>query len=404
MMTILTIITIVVVMAALLAIGIRRFRHRGLDRWLFGYLATPDRRRPLEPGSDIHLLLCLCDHFEPMHDAGSAEVGDARVARWVEDYPRRFDRFRDADGRPPRHTFFYPMEQYNPAHVDALAGLCRLGFGEVEVHLHHDGDTSEGVRRSLTEFREILADRHGMLARRRSDGANLYGFIHGNWCLDNSRPDGRYCGVNDEINALIETGCYADFTMPSAPDPTQTLTINSLYYAIDDPARPKSHDRGVPVGVGPVPDQSLMMIQGPVVLSWRRPKWGVLPRIENACIQSNQAATIDRLDDWLRARVQVPSRPDWYFVKLHTHGGPESNQRVLLDAPMVRFHEGLANRMRDDPSFHVHYVTARELYNLARAAEAGWTGSVAGAIDYELTWNGAATHVFDHSQPRPSEA
>jgi hypothetical protein len=29
-------------------------------------------------------------------------------------------------------------------------------------------------------------------------------------------------------------------------------------------------------------------------------------------------------------------------------------------------------------------VTAREMYNLARAAEAGWEGTVAGARDYEL--------------------
>jgi hypothetical protein len=28
------------------------------------------------------------------------------------------------------------------------------------------------------------------------------------------------------------------------------------------------------------------------------------------------------------------------------------------------------------------------MYNLAKAAEAGWLGSVAGALDYELLWNG----------------
>ena len=43
-----------------------------------------------------------------------------------------------------------------------------------------------------------------------------------------------------------------------------------------------------------------------------------------------------------------------------------------------------------NPHFHYHYVTAREMYNLARAAEAGWTGSVAEARDYELVWQPAA--------------
>jgi hypothetical protein len=44
----------------------------------------------------------------------------------------------------------------------------------------------------------------------------------------------------------------------------------------------------------------------------------------------------------------------------------------------------LAERAREDARFHVHYVTAREMYNLARAAEAGWDGTVEGARDFEL--------------------
>jgi hypothetical protein len=67
---------------------------------------------------------------------------------------------------------------------------------------------------------------------------------------------------------------------------------------------------------------------------------------------------------WLRARVQVKSRPDWFFVKLHTHGAEEWNMPALLEEPMIRFHEALARRAREDPAFHYHYVTAREMYNL----------------------------------------
>src|SRR5438132_607974 len=76
-------------------------------------------------------------------------------------------------------------------------------------------------RRKLVWFRDVLAQRHGLLARDRTTGALGYGFIHGNWALCNSRPDGRWCGVNNELEILRATGCYADFTMPSAPHPTQ---------------------------------------------------------------------------------------------------------------------------------------------------------------------------------------
>jgi hypothetical protein len=203
------------------------------------------------------------------------------------------------------------------------------------------------------------------------------------------------CGVNNELDVLHETGCYADFTLPSYPDVTQTRKINSIYYACDDPLRPKSHDRGKDAGAGPRPPNSLMLIQGPLLLDWGRRKWGALPGIENGCIQANQPPSMSRLDLWLRARVQIPARPDWYFVKLHTHGGPEENQRVLLGDAMVNFHEQLSRRAGKDPDFSYHYVTAREMYNLARAAEAGWRGTVADALDYELTWearrHGAST-------------
>jgi hypothetical protein len=53
---------------------------------------------------------------------------------------------------------------------------------------------------------------------------------------------------------------------------------------------------------------------------------------------------------------------------------------------MVKFHEGLAARAAEDRNFHYHYVTAREMYNLVKAAEAGYAGDVAGARDFELVW------------------
>ena len=62
----------------------------------------------------------------------------------------RHGRFRDSDGRPPRHTFFYPPEEYEPQYLDALTELCQAGFGEVEVHIHHRHDTAESLRDKLT--------------------------------------------------------------------------------------------------------------------------------------------------------------------------------------------------------------------------------------------------------------
>ncbi len=112
--------------------------------------------------------------------------------------------------------------------------------------------TTTGIKRKTCapcfDFKDLLAQRPGLLSRYRDTGELAYGFVHGNWALDNSHPEGRACGVNDELTILRETGCFADFTMPSAPSPTQTRKINSIYYAVDDPGKPKSHDWGMDVG------------------------------------------------------------------------------------------------------------------------------------------------------------
>ncbi|GAC1474675.1 MAG: hypothetical protein NVSMB9_25490 [Isosphaeraceae bacterium] len=386
---------VVLVAAVCLAAGVglvrREVRRRHLERWIIPWLLRSwrlGRWRP-EPDDEIHLILAIADHFEPRSEGASAEVALARVEYWLREYPRMLGAFRDADNRPPQHTFFFPIEEYDPEQLDALTTLCRQGYGEVEVHLHHDGDTAEGLQETLRDALQIFSERHGLLSRHRETGALAYGFVHGNWALNNARDDGRWCGVNDEIRVLRETGCYADFTFPSAPSCTQPPTVNSLYYAASVPERSRGHDHGVRVGEGPAPVGSLLMIQGPLLVHARRVREAMIPRpgVENGCLQASQPATIERLNLWLRARVRVPTRPDWYFVKLHAHGATERDRDVLLGAPMLLFHEALARRATLDPRFHVHYVTAREMYNLVRAAETGWRGSVAEARDFELVRN-----------------
>jgi hypothetical protein len=353
-------------------------------RWLTTYVRQGFRRHALRPTDPVHVLLCIADHYEPGNGNVSAMQADARVDAWTHKYPRLFSKFRDSDGRPPQHTFFYPLEMYRATEVERIARLCREGFGEVEIHLHHDGDTAENLRRTLVEYKNLLAHQHGLLSRDRETGEIMYGFVHGNWALDNSHPAGLGCGINNELDILQETGCYADFTLPSYPSPTQTRKVNSIYYAVDDPAKPKSHDWGVDVGTRAPPARALMMIQGPLVLNWQCRKYGIVPRVENGCLQANQLPSRQRVNLWLRAHVHVRTRPDWFFVKLHTHGAVENNQQALLGEPMVRFHEMLALKAAADPNFHYYYVTAREMYNLAKAAEAGRRERVCELRDFQL--------------------
>ena len=90
----------------LLLLGIGELRKRSLDRWLVPYLLQSGHRLGRSHGP-IHVLICIADHFEPRAGNVREEVAGSRVEKWVRDYPERFGKFRDSDGRTPRHTFFY---------------------------------------------------------------------------------------------------------------------------------------------------------------------------------------------------------------------------------------------------------------------------------------------------------
>ena len=370
---------------------------RTLPLWLPSYLRQPPARLP-DGVKDV--MLCVCDHFEPLHRADKAEAR-RRMAAWKTEFPKNIAPFRDADGVRPRHTCFYPIEQYDPDLLDDCAELCRASGAEVEVHLHHDRDTEATLRAKLVKG---IADftRHGFLPRDAA-GRTRWGFVHGDWALDNSHPDGAQCGVSNELSLLRELGCYADFTLPSCPDVTQTRTINRLYYA-QDTSGPKSHDTGVQVRVlcagglqsppvsasapngdceSPAPVfGDLLIVQGPLALNWERRKFGLLPRLENSDLTAVNPPRSDRMRLWLQQHIHVLGRPEWIFIKLHCHGGPPPNSGVFLGEPYRAFHQHLAETYTERNGWRMHYVTARELVNILHAAEDGHSGNAGQFRDY----------------------
>ena len=350
--------------------------YKAFDKWLPSYLT----RRRTKPPADrvVDILICVCDHFEPFHASDKAGAM-ARMKTWNATFPQLSREFKDSDGVSPRHTYFYPIEQYDRDVITELERLTDACGGEVEIHLHHDNDTEVDLRDAIEQGIEDFR-RHGFLSCD-SKGDTRYAFIHGDWALDNSHPSGRHCGVQDELRVLRETGCYADLTMPSAPSPTQTSTINNVYYAKSSP-KPKSHNIGHRASAGSAATQSLrddtsrlLLIQGPLGLNWKRRKLGFMPRIENADLTGANPPTIDRLDLWLSLHNHVAERPDVVFIKLHTHGAIERNSGVFLGDPYRRFHEDLLGRYNDGKHHRVHYVTAREMTNILHALEDDIPGS-----------------------------
>ncbi len=351
-------------------------RQRNIHVWLRAWMRQDWRaKQPVPAGTTKHVIFCFVDHYEPQWKKPSYEVECQRVQRWLDDYPRLCAGLKDADGREPIHSFFYPGEEYRPEHLDKLVEICRMGLGEIEIHLHHDKDTEAGLRDKLQSFTRTLVDRHDALPVDAKTGQPQWAFIHGNWALDNAHPHGVGCGVDNELIVLREEGCYVDYTLPAAPDPCQTSTINSIYYATDDPHHGKSHDTGTRVKVGGTPEGDLMLIQGPLGFMWHSRKFGLIPRIENGDVRTSSPPTPARIDQWIETGVHVEGRPEWVFVKIHTHGTQERDTDTLLGPSMRAGYEYLLGKYNDGREWQTHFVSAREMYNIAKAAEAGLPGA-----------------------------
>jgi hypothetical protein len=294
-----------------------------LPVWLPGYCRS--RAVSWLRPTPKRIWVVFADHFEPWWRRADERTALGRVQRWVHRWPAIARRHADSRGRPPCYTFFYPVEQYHAGAIDSLATLHRIGLGDIEVHLHHDGDTEQQFVEQLSGFIASLHTRHGLLA---TDGNRpVFGFIHGNWALDNSLPDGKFCGLNNEIALLRDLGCYADFTLPAAPSPAQTRMVNTIYWATDDTHAPKSHDSGIPLMPRSGIAGDLLIVPGPLTINiqeWNRP---LVPRLEVGELAGNCLATRHRVELWLRVAPQVG---DDQFLKVFAHGAPEKNAEPML--------------------------------------------------------------------------
>jgi hypothetical protein len=320
-----------------------------------------------------HLLVFYTDHFEPSTNAG-------RMQRWEAEFPALAQQYRDANGRPHQHTWFYPAEQPIDSNMLGLQRLAAGGFGEVEVHYHHGGDNYQSMEQKL---RDGVAYFQRFGFARTIDGQTAWGFIHGNFALDNGRYSDSNCGVDEELKLLRETGAYADFSFPAIWNQSQPRFVNVIYEAQDDPG-PKSYDRMFPFQAKP--SERLPIFTGPLTAYFALDPLRAFYKVEDANIQPSQPMTPQRVDEWVRANIHVPGRPEWVFVKLWGHAG-SSDEETADNLPGGTFElalQHLQQQYNDGERWVLHYVSAREAYNVARAAAAGLSDDPTQYYDYEV--------------------
>jgi hypothetical protein len=340
----------------------------------------------------VHLILALADHFEPsiLPEGGQKRAPrpeqERRLDWWTREYPKLVDVHRDHDGRPFVHTYFYPAEQYDQGLLDMLAEHCHAGWGEVEIHLHHGmshPDSAENTRRLLVEFRDHLAFGHRCLALEQGSTLPAYAFVHGNFALANS-ANGRFCGVDSEMQILAETGCYADMTLPTGFwHPAQIQKINSVYECALPLDEAAPHREGRDLVAGRVPKTFPLIVQGPLVTDFRRTLRSARPTLDNGAITGANPASVHRLSLWKQAQVRVLGRPDWLFIKLHCHSMDPTQKDAVIGDSFRNFLDALVGGAADRKET-LHFVAAREMANILLAACDGREGNPGDYRDYRF--------------------
>lgn len=332
----------------------------------------------------------VANHFEPSWNQDGVTLTwnqqQSRVDEWAKLARAIGSSIKDHDGTPFRHTYFYPGEQYHAPLLENIARLQREGLGEVEIHLHHGvdrPDTAVNLRQALVDFRDRLAEEHKCLSRYLGSGPPKYAFVHGNFALANS-AGGRFCGVDSEMQILADTGCYADLTLPSAPDQSQVPRINAIYQCRYPLGEKKPHRAGPALRVGTMPELPVIFT-GPLVFDWRRRVYGLpIPRLDGGALASNYPLDLKRLEHWISARIGVIGRPEWIFIKLYCHGFFPFDQSATIGEPMQRFMEQVLNLAERGRMFKVHFTTAREAFNMMMAAVDRQDGDPGKYRDYRL--------------------
>jgi len=337
-----------------------------------------------------HIIFTIANHFEPSWSTNGLldlDVQRRRLDEYSKLAQKAGEAVRDTDGTKFRHTNFYSGEQYDRRILEKMAWMQAEGLGEVEVHLHHGvdkPDTADNLRKTLTEFRDCLAEEHKLLSRFAGEAQPKYAFVHGNLALANS-AGGRFCGVDEEMQILQETGCYVDMTLPSAPDQSQVAVLNKIYECGLPLNEKMPHRTGIAVRVFGNQPQLPLIFTGPLIFNWTRRRRGLPhPGIDDGALAGNHPPDASRLRRWLSANITVKNRPEWIFVKLYCHGFFDRDQSACIGEQAQRFFSETVETGEKTGEYKVYFASAREAFNMVSAAIDGKQGSPGEYRNYRL--------------------
>jgi hypothetical protein len=76
---------------------------------------------------------------------------------------------------------------------------------------------------------------------------------------------------------------------------------------------------------------------------------------------------------WVKTAIHVRGKTEWIIIKTSMHGAEDGT--AVSGKEMDEIFNYLEKKYNDGKNYVLHYVTARELYNIIKAIEAGEPGT-----------------------------
>ena len=339
--------------------------------WLPSYLTATDTDQVI-PDHQKHLIFLMVDHYEH----GTTDKATLANKKWCDSFRELSNSYRDDYGNRFRYTWFYPYDHHNDGIMRELSLMAYEGYGEVEMHWH----LTSALGLTPADYPDALAEaiawyqQFGAMITAGDNPRTAFGYVAGSWDLDGARPGPKSHGLTNQISVLFNEGCYADFTYSTIGTSAQPAKVNALFYVTDDPREPKSHNDGDDVVVGSVVNDRLMIFEGPMMMDWQG-------GLEYAAIEADPRFSHDRVDKWIKANIHVTGRPEWVFVKVYSHGAQSKNVVIAHDMEVML--KSVIARCKER-EIDLHFMSAREAFNVAKAAEAGQSGNPEEYRDYYI--------------------
>lgn len=90
------------------------------------------------------------------------------------------------------------------------------------------------------------------------------------------------------------------------------------------------------------------------------------------CCQRSASKHKKRVEKWIKTNIHIKGKPAWIFIKTSMHGAVAD--QVVLGSEMNNLFTWLEIDFNDGKNYILHYVTAREAFNIFKAVEADEPG------------------------------